>query len=100
MSSEALEKDSIWTPKALYDGERTGFKDNGLVRSKATAETTVRHSLLALPCFHYSLFHLQDANVVVVGGLDACSPDGVVQRRLKARHVQMVSYTILCERPS
>jgi amino acid transporter len=35
--------------------------------------------------------NLADANVVVVGGLDATSPDGVVQRRLKARHVQMIA---------
>jgi len=32
-----------------------------------------------------------DANIVVVGGLDASSPDGVVQRKLKARHVQMIA---------
>ena len=77
MSSEALEKDYIWTPSALYDAETTDYTGNGLTR---TAVTTVRPSLFALPFFNYSLSYFQDA----------CSPDGVVQRRLKARHVQMV----------
>jgi hypothetical protein len=53
-----------------------------------------------LPCFNYSWQFVQGANVVMLGGLDDRSPDGVVQRKLKARHVQMVSYTTLCIRPS
>ena len=72
MSSEAPEKDNRSTsipPQTQYD--KTGYADDsdGLVRGEAKAE----------------------ANVVVLGGLDARSPDGAVPRSLEARYVQMVS---------
>jgi len=62
---------STGSPRASagYDAEKTGYADDGLVRGEAKA----------------------GANVVVLGGLDARSPDGAVQRRLKARHVQMIA---------
>jgi yeast amino acid transporter len=85
-----LEKDNAsGTPPMQYDAEKTGYTDDGLVRGEAKAVSTEGFpSQLQLL---YSRCHSQGANVVVLGGLDAHSPDGVVQRRLKARHVQMVS---------
>jgi len=74
MSAEAIEKDNNSTGSRnedapTYDAEKAAYTEDGLVRGETKA----------------------GANVVVLGGLDARSPDGAVQRRLKARHVQMIA---------
>jgi len=69
MPSKTLEKNFDWTAKTLYDTEGGGYPGHGPVRGETTA----------------------DPNTVFPGDLDAHSPDGIVQRRLKARHVQMIA---------
>jgi len=69
MSSGFLDNDFHSPVRLGYDTERTRFTGDGLLRSEARPGT----------------------NPVVIGGLDDRSPDGVVHRKLKARHVQMIA---------
>jgi len=67
MSKEHVDNTSSGSP--VFDAEKASYQDDGINRQGNKA----------------------GANVVTIGGLDARAPEGVVKRRLKARHISMIA---------
>ena len=90
MLTEVHENGADSAGGSLYDVEKANFTFDGPVRQAKH----VSRWLSFFDSTNYSWHSSQGGNVIVLDGLDARSPDGVLARRLKSRHVQMVNYTV------